>query len=55
VEEKKNEPGPSGFTPTAKKVGKKSKTSKNNNPGTSLTAKEIKEIQQGLLEKQTEA
>ena len=54
-EEEKDEAGPSGYTPTVKKVGKKSKTSKNNAPGNSVSAKEIKEIQQSLLEKQTEA
>lgn len=54
-QEEKDEAGPSGYTPTMKKVGKKSKTSKNNAPGNSVSAKEIKEIQQGLLEKQTEA
>lgn len=39
-----DEAGPSGYTPTVRKVGKKSKAPKNNPAGNSLSAKDIQEI-----------
>lgn len=46
--------GPLGRTPTTKKIASKSNTSKSRSDGNGITAKEIKEVQRDLLDKQTE-